>query len=75
MSQREFIFAMMWASFPSAACFVSRSMRRRNRFLSHSGATASLFQPRGSEYPESMLNTAVASSPICELQVKRPQSV
>ena len=75
LSQREFIFAMIDAGFPSFACFISRLIRCRNFVLSHSGATESMFQFNGSEYPESMLKTAVASSPIIGLQVMIPQSV
>ena len=75
LSQREFIFAIIWASLPSLACSVSRLIIRRKRWRSHKGATDSLFHALGSEYPESMLNTAVASSPICGSQVNMPQSV
>ena len=49
LSQREFIFAIMEAGFPARAFFVSRSIRRRNFVLSHSGATESIFQFKGSE--------------------------
>ena len=41
----------------------------------HMGASTSSFHASGSEYPDNILNTAVASSPICGLQVRRPQSV
>ena len=39
------------------------------------GASTSSFHASGSEYPDNILNTAVASSPIDSLQVKIPQSV
>ncbi len=74
-SQRELILAMIRAGRPSRAYFFSLSIRCRNLPLSHRGARESLFQARGSEYPESMLNTAVASSPMSSEQVRSPTSV
>ena len=49
LSQREFIFAMMWAGRPSLAWSASLRIMRRNRARSHRGATESLFQANGSE--------------------------
>ena len=74
-SQREFIFATMRASRPCCACFFSLAIRCRNLSRNQYGARISSFQESGSEYPESILKTAVASSPMDSLHVKIPQSV
>ena len=74
-SQREFIFATIRASLPCRAFFVSLPIRRKNLSRSQYGASTNSFHASGSEYPDNILNTAVASSPIDSLQVKIPQSV
>ena len=48
-SQREFIFAMMWAGFPSLARAVSLRIMRTQRLRSHNGARIRRFQVGGSE--------------------------
>ena len=74
-SQREFIFALINAFLPSFANSVSRFISDIKRSRSHIGAIASLFHTAGSEYPESILNTAVASEPIAFWHVRSPISV
>ena len=73
--RQEFIFARINAGSPFFAFSASRSIRLKNLSFIQIGATISLFQLFGSEYPESILNTAVASSPKRSSQVKIPQSV
>ena len=45
-------------------CWSPSGSSRINRFRSQIGATTSWFHFNGSEYPDNILNTAVASSPI-----------
>ena len=62
--------AEYWMRYEGYAAFMAQHgyVVCGNDHLGH-GATS------GSEYPDNILNTAVASSPIDSLQVKIPQSV
>ena len=71
----QFIFATIFQGIPFLACSASLSIIFRKRSFIQIGATIRRFQLFGSEYPESMLNTAVASSPNRSSQVNIPQSV
>ena len=74
-SQSEFIFATILAGFPFFAFSVSLPINARKQSFNQIGATINLFHAGGSEYPDNILNTAVASSPIASLQVSKPVSV